>query len=318
MCDVVVPITVVHGMRVTKGRVAAPFVAAAVALAGCDTEPPRQRVRLTTASTSTVRRETPTVLRVGIASVLSSGESLAHYRDLVEFLGERLGIPTEMVRKTNYAEMNELMRGRYCPVGLVCNYAFVRARKEFGAEALAVPQVDGKTTYRAYIIVGRDSPAHSVEELRGKTFAFADPLCNAGWLYPRFRIRQLSRSPFDFFGGESFSYSYEKSIRAVAAHLADAAGVESPLYDGMVAANDPAALATRIVDRSPLFGNPPLVVHPELDPAVREGIRKFLLNLHENERGRTILAGIHVDRFVPPEPDQYATVDAMAVELERP
>jgi len=312
------PIGAVHDMRVTKGLFTAPLVAAAVALAGCNNEPPRHRVRLTAGPTSAVHQETPTVLRVGIASVLSSGESLGHYRDLVEFLGERLGIPTEMVRKTNYAEMNELMRGRYCPVGLVCNYAFVRARREFGAEVLAVPQVDGTTTYTAYIIVGRDSPARSVEDLRGKRFAFADPLCNAGWLYPRFRVRQLSRSPFDFFGGESFSYSYEKSIRAVAARLADAAGVESPLYDGMVAANDPAALATRIIDRSPLFGNPPLVVHPDLDPTVREGIRRFFLDLHESERGRAILAGIQVDRFVPPEPDQYATVDAMAVEMERP
>jgi phosphonate transport system substrate-binding protein len=305
-------------VRETNRNVAAALLAASVALAGCDTDPPRQRVHLTAGAPLAIRQETPTVLRVGIASVLYPGESLGHFRDLVEFLGERLGVPTEMVRKTNYAEMNELMRSRYCSVGLFCNYAFVRARNEFGAEALAVPQVDGATSYHAYIIVRRDSPARSIEDLRGMRFAFVDPLCNAGWLYPRFRVRQLTRPTTDFFGGESLSYSYEKSIRAVADRLADAAGVESPLYDGLVAGGDPAAVATRIIDRSPPFGNPPVVVRPSLEPALRDGIQRFFLTLHESERGRAILAGIQVERFVQPEPGLYASVDAMAVEMERP
>jgi phosphate/phosphite/phosphonate ABC transporter binding protein len=290
---------------------------AAMALGACDREAPRQSVRLTVERASKEEEPEPLVVRVGIASVLSPAESLGHYRDLVDYLGERLGVRTEVVQRPNYAEMNELLRERYCLVAFVCNHAFVRAQREFGAELLAVPQVAGAVTYRAYIIVRNDSPFRSLEDLKGKRFAFADPLCNAGWLYPRFRILQLARSPFGYFGDESFTYSYEKSIRMVADRLADAAGVESPLYDSMVAKKDAAALATRIIDRSPFFGNPPVVVHPDIDPALRERVRSFLLTLHESERGLAILAGIRVDRFIEPAPDLYAPVDAMAQQVER-
>lgn len=304
-------------MPTTRRSRAALIAAAAMALATCDREAPRHHVRLTVEAASTEQEADPLVVRAGIASVLSPVESLGHYRDLVDFLGERLGVPTEMIRTPSYAEMNELLRGRHCVVAFVCNYAFVRARREFGAEPLAVPQVGGAATYRAYLVVRHDSVFRSLDDLEGKRFAFVDPMCNAGWLYPRFRIVSMGRSPFGFFRQESFTYSYEKAIRSVADRLTDGAGVEGPLYDSMVADKDAAALATLIIDRSPPFGNPPVVVHPDIDPALRERIRVFLLTLHESERGRAILAGIRVDRFVEPAPGLYASVEAMARSVER-
>ena len=285
---------------------------------GCDREPPRKTVRLTVESGSSPSpAAAPAVLRVGVGSVLSPRSTLRHYRDLIENLGERLDVPTEMVLRPNYSEMNELLRQRYCMVGLLCDYAFVRAERDFGVEILAAPQVAGEATYRAYIIVGRDSPFRSLGDLAGKRFAYADPLCNAGWLYPIHRLRSLGDPARTFFIGDIFTYDYEESIRAVAEGLVDAAGVESPLYDSLTAQGNPTALRTRIVDRSLPFGTPPVVVHPDLDPKLRARVQEFFLALDRDERGRRLLEAIAVDRFVVPQKGPYTPVFAMAEALEQ-
>lgn len=306
------------GWRESAGWIA---VALAVAATSCGHDAPAPRIRLTeppyesAPEDSNAPRE---VLRVGIGSTLSPGVTLRHYRDLVDYLGERLGIPTEMVLRPNCAEINELLRQRYCMVGLLCNYAFVRTQREFGAEAIAAPVVNGEPTYRAYVIVGQHSRAASMLDLAGKRFAFADPLCNAGWLYPSYRVVQMGRKPWSFFGAEIFTYGYETSIRAVAEGSVDGAGVEAPLYDALIAAGDPAALRTRIVDRSPPLGTPPVVVHPRIDAALRRRVGDFFLTLHEDDRGREILRHIGVDRFVETDPALYAPIRDMADSVERP
>lgn len=296
-------------------------VALGLAVAGCEREPPRQQVRLIAEAGSggqTNATNGPAVLRVGVASVLSPRESLRYYRELIDYMGERLGVLTEMVQRPSYAEMNELLRHRYCHVALVCNYAFTRAHREFAAALLAIPQINNQVTYRGYVIVGRDSPIQSLEQLAGKRFAYSDPMCNAGWLYPAYRLKQLGHNPRAFFGSEMFTYNYENSIYAVAEALADAAGVESPLYDWMIAQKNPAALKTRILDRSPPFGTPPVVAHPQMDSQLRARVREFFLTLHETERGREILGKIMVDRFVEPDPKLYAPVFDMAAAVETP
>jgi phosphonate transport system substrate-binding protein len=296
------------------------LAAAAVMAAACDREPPRQRVRLAAepAARPTSAQPPPHMLRLGVASARVPPRFFGHYRELVEFLGEQLGVDTEIVQRPSYSETIELLRQRFCTVALLCDYAFIRAQREFGAECLATQEMAGEQTYQAYIIVPQDSRLRSFSDLAGKRFAFADSLCNAGWLYPRYRVRQLGRASEAFFGASWFTLSYEKSIRVVAEGLADGAGVESTLYDRLVAQDHPAAEATRIIERSPPFGNPPVVVRRDIDPDLRTRIRTFFLSLHETERGRAILAGIHVDRFVPPAPELYAPVDRMAQAIEEP
>ena len=298
---------------------AASLVVLGVSLAGCTHDSDAKRVRLTETPSEPSPAgggESGDALRFGVASVLSPPASLHHYRELIEYLGQRLGVATEMVQRPNYAEMNELLRQRYCMVGFFCNYAFLRAQREFGAELLATPVVNGDTRYRAYIIAARDNPARSILDLAGKRFAFADPMCNAGWLFPNYRVLQAGRDPRAFFGHEIFTYSYEDSIRAVAEGAVDAAAVESPLYDALVTAEHPNGLRTRIVERSPLLGTPPVVVHPRLDPALKRRLLDLLLTLDEDDRGREILSRIGVDRFVEADPALYSVVSEMANALE--
>ena len=46
--------------------------------------------------------------------------------------------------------------------------------------------------------------------------------------------------------------------------------------------------------------NPPIVVHPALDTALREELRRAFLTFHADEGGRAVLARLGIDRFEAP------------------
>ena len=64
--------------------------------------------------------------------------------------------------------------------------------------------------------------------------------------------------------------------------------------------------------QSPPWGNPPVVVHPGIDPALRDEMRGVLLTMQESEERQTVLAPLMVDRFIPLTDRVYDPVRWMA------
>lgn len=76
--------------------------------------------------------------------------------------------------------------------------------------------------------------------MRGKRFAFSDPLSNSGKLYPTYRLSLINETTESFFGLDEngrnnsfFTYSHDNSIIAVAEQVADGAAVDSLVYEYM-------------------------------------------------------------------------------------
>lgn len=252
-------------------------------------------------------------LRVAVAAILSPQTTSRSYDPLLAYLAERIGRPVELVQRSTYAETNELVRTGQVDLAFVCTGAYVRGEQEFGMELVAVPEINGQPTYQSYIIVPAASPARSLEDLRQGVFAFTDPLSLSGYLVPLYALSTQGTSPNLFFARTLFTYSHENSVRAVAEGWVDGAAVDSLVYDAMVTQNRLYGEQSRIIWRSDPYGAPPAVVHPGLDPALKERLREALLTMGEDEAGRQALAALGVDRFVPGEEKWY---DSARVVLE--
>ena len=254
-------------------------------------------------------------LRVGVAAVISPAATLDAYGSLVEYLAEKLDRPVKLVQRRTYAEINELLRSGQIDVAFVCGGALVEGERDFGMELLVAPQVRGKTVYYAYLIVPRDSEANTLADLRGKTFAFTDPLSNSGRLALEYRLYLMKETPDTFFRQTTFTYSHDNSIRAVAEHLVDGAVVDSLVYDYTIARDPRFSAQTKVIERSPPYGIPPVVVHPHLNAQLKEALRAVLLNMDQDEQGKAALSHLLVDRFVLISPDAYANIRGMALQL---
>ncbi len=73
----------------------------------------------------------------------------------------------------------------------------------------------------------------------------------------------------------------------------------------------PASPQTRIINKSPPYGIPPIVVSKDIDPAIKEKLRSTLLHMHEDKRGREILQNIMIDRFSEANDSLYDSIREM-------
>jgi phosphonate transport system substrate-binding protein len=251
-------------------------------------------------------------VKIGLAAMISPKETVRYYKDMLDYVGQKIGRPVEMVQKPTYDDMDAALERRELDFAFVCAGPYVRDRAKFGAELLVAPQSYGQPFYFAYIIVPVDSPAKSLADLAGKRFAFTDPKSNTGRLVPTFIVSKRFKKPPDaFFAKVSFTYSHDKSIESVAKKLVDGAAVDSLIYDYLAAKSPTYTRLTRVLEKSPPYGIPPVVVNKGVDRALAAKVRDVFLSMHSDPKGKAILANIMVDRFIVPKDRDYDSVREM-------
>ena len=114
-----------------------------------------------------------------------------------------------------------------------------------------------------------------------------------------------------FFGETFFSRSHDNSIRAVAEGLADGAAVDQLIWDFMDITDSTYTSRTKIIEKSPPYGIPPVVVHPDLDDDLKRGLQAALLTLHEDKQASILLRQLQIDRFEAGDDTMYESVRQM-------
>ncbi|MGC8908370.1 MAG: phosphate/phosphite/phosphonate ABC transporter substrate-binding protein [Desulfomonilaceae bacterium] len=244
-------------------------------------------------------------LRVAVGAMVSPKETFEAYRDLLAYLGERIGERATLVQRKTYAEVNQGLASGVIDVAFICTGPYVVARKTDEVRLLAVPQVRGKTTYQAHLIVNANSSFRNLQDLRGKTFAFTDPDSNTGRLVPVAWLSQMGEKPETFFEKTVYTYGHDNSILAVSRNLVDGAAVDGLVWEYLREKSPEAVDKTRVIKKSEPYGIPPVVCSRHLDSQKQERIQKMLLTMHDDHRGREILRQLMIDRFVIPEKGLY-------------
>ena len=288
------------------------------AVVGCAAPPSRIDIRFKDVDPGSAVSYSPNdtkPLRVAVAAVISPKGTVESYSDLLTYLGRKLNRRVELVQRQTYAEVNDLVKNGEVDVAFVCTSAYVVGQRDFGMELLVAPQVNGETVYYSLLIVPSDSPARSMADLRGKVFAFTDPISLTGRVYPTSLVRSLDGSPDAYFARVFFTYSHDNAIKAVADKVADGASVDSLVYDYLVARNPTMEERTRVIHRSPAFGIPPVVVNPDLSPQLKENLRELFLQMNADPDGQVILRSLMIERFVVASDRIYDSARALELQV---
>jgi phosphonate transport system substrate-binding protein len=250
----------------------------------------------------------PHTLRIGVAAVLSPEGTVESYAELADYLGKMLGRPTELVQRRTYAEVNALIDAGEVDLAFICTSAYVRGHASGAMDLLVVPEIEGSLVYHSSVIVPASSPARSMEDLRGTVFAFTDPMSLTGRLYASSVVFELGDAPETFFSDIVYTYSHDDAINAVATGVVDGAGVDDLVLQHMIDRNPVLESRIRVIDASPDYGIPPVVVPVTTPAALRDVLTDLLLGLEFDPAGPRILASLGVDRFVVSSDDAYSEV----------
>lgn len=250
-------------------------------------------------------------LKIGVASMITPVDAVKYYQDVIDYIGEEIKQPVQMVNRRTYEEMDQLLERGEVKVAFICSAPYVKNRERFGVELLVAPSVHGKSTYQSYIIVHNDSHIKSFPGLKDKTFAFTDPKSNSGKLYPTYLLKTMGLIPDTFFRRTLYSYSHNKSVEMVAKKIVDGAAVESIVYEHMLKTGSPYAKQTKIIKRSPPYGIPPVVVTRDIDPGLRKKVKEAFLGMRKTVKGKVILDAMMIDGFVEVPDRNYDTIREM-------
>ena len=256
-------------------------------------------------------------LRVAVAAMISPKETLVYYEELLNYIGKEVGYRVVLIQRKTYSEVNELFPKRLIDLAFVCSGPYANEQGKYEFEGLATPIVRGKPYYQSYLIVPKNSSYDSLEDLRGKIFAFTDPDSNTGTLVPRFWLFQRNETPESFFNRITYTYSHDNSILAVAKGLVDGAAVDGHKWEFYSAKNPYFTSKTRVIKKSDYFGSPPLVASSFLQPQLKSRIQNAVLTMHKSADGEKILKSLLIDRFELPKKEWYENVQNMYAKVHQ-
>jgi len=253
-----------------------------------------------------VKTDSGQVIYVAVSTMISPLTTFNLYKDLVDYISKQSGYKVEFKQRKTYFEVNELLTEKKLDFAFICTGAYLEAQiNKRPIELLAVPVVNGKSYYQAYVIVNTDSEFRKIDDLKGASFAFTDPLSNTGYLYVVNYLKGIKTTPEKFFNRIIFTYAHDYSIQAVKRKLVDGASVDGLVYEYLEKFEPKKIEGLRIINKSKEFGIPPFVVRKDLDQQIKSKLRKVLLNMHQDPEGKMLLKKIMIDKFIEVDESIY-------------
>lgn len=248
-------------------------------------------------------------LIIAIASVVSPKESLEKYQGLVAYLEKKLGQPVKVIQKQTYGEVNQLLKDGTADITLTCSLAYRIGSKEGYMEGLVAPVIKGESLYQSYIVTNKNNSYDSLDDLKGKRFAFVDPISYSGRLSVLDMLNEKGYMADTFFEKTFYTYSHDYSLLAATNNVVDGAAMDSLLFNQLLLEQNPDVLNLKIIGKGKMAGTPPIVMKKSLDPALKVKLRELILSLEEDPNGQQILKSLGIDKYVDVNENNYKIID---------
>jgi phosphonate transport system substrate-binding protein len=260
-------------------------------------------------------------LRVAMSAAFVSERGVPVYGKVVDYLAEKSGVSLELVTGLAYTTINQMLEAGAVDYGFICGYPYILAHDQpvpkvelVAAPVPKDPRYQHKAVYFSDLVVRKDSPFKTLQDLRGRTYVFNEETSNSGYNMPRSYLVKLGLTN-GFFGKVLRSGSHEASIRMVAQGLADASFVDSLVLDYDRAKGVGEAAQVRVIDSLGPVATVPFVVSAAA-LSTAGPLKARLLTMHEDSRGRQILDEAFLDRFVEVSDADYDGLRVMKKSAE--
>lgn len=280
----------------------------------------------TTALSGAVQAQDITEFNIGILGGENAQDRLTNQECFRAKIEEALGVPVKLFAPADYDGVIQGLLGGtidYAWLGASA-YAKVYMTDPTAVELKLTKQnVDGSTGYYSIGFARADSGITSIEDAKGKIFAFADPNSTSGYLVPGAELMATYGNLEEYFAEVKMSGGHEQSIVGVhngdfdaGVSWADGLGNWEDGYNSGAfrrAADAGLVEMSNLVEiwRSKMIPEGPLVIRSELPQEVKDKVTALTADLWETdpECAYNVAAGDAKD-FVPVEHSEYEGVVA--------
>lgn len=230
--------------------------------------------------------EKGSVLRFGVVPLESPAIMFKKFSPLTEYLSRKLGRPVDLRIAVDFEGAIKDIGQNITQLCYMTPSTYIEANKRYGVRVLAKALRDGKPYHHSVIITRVDSDIRSIEDLKGKTFAFGDMRSTSSHIIPRAMLKQAGIDLSDL---KYYNYlgHHDDVIKAVLKGEYEAGGVmESTAYKF----KDRGIRFLKFSDEIPEFN---ICYNPSLGEGEITLIRSAIISLRDSDpEGATILKSI--------------------------
>lgn len=235
------------------------------------------------------------------------------YAYIADYVGEQIGRPTTLSVGQSF---DQIARGQI-DIAFMCGlpYATLSETSACPFQLLAAPILHGeryqhRPIYFSDVIVRKESPYTSFDDLGGCAWALNQRASHSGWNVVVYSLLESGKTP-DFFGQLIETGSHLNSISYVLNGQADATAIDSQVLDVFLAQNPPAAAALRVLAMLGPSSIPPVVIARSVDQSLRRDVQAVFLTMHEDPQAASALRSGAIERFVTVKDEDYDDIREM-------
>ncbi len=251
-------------------------------------------------------------LRVSAIPDENPTELLRKFKPLGAYLEKETGMKVAWTPVNDYPAVVEGLAGGRIDLAWLGGFTFVQVRHRTG-NAIPIAQRAEDEKFISRYIVPVNSPAKSLQDLKGKTFAFGSPSSTSGHLMPRYFLLKDGINPDKDFSRIAFSGAHDATVAFVASGRADAGVLNASVLDRLIEKGDANAKAVRVLATTPPYYDYNWTVRGDLDPAVAKKLTEAFLKLDPaNPAHKEILDLQRASKFIPTKPENYKGIEDAA------
>jgi len=284
----------------------------------------------TTALTGTASAQGISEFRIGLLGGENAQDRLASNECFRGYTEELLGVPTKLFTAADYNGVIQGLIGGTLDLAWLGASAYAAVYVEAPdavSPVLVKTNLDGSFTYHSIGFARKDSSIASLDDMKGKVFAFGDPNSTSGYLIPSVEIPVevgATMESGDYFGEVKFVGGHEQTIVAVYNGDVDA-GVTwadglGDWEDGYNSGALRRAVDAGLVDMNDLveiwkskpIPEGPIVLRNALPDDVKEKITALMAELHSKDPACAYgVAAGETAGFTPIGHDAYESIIAV-------
>ncbi|MGA4531851.1 putative selenate ABC transporter substrate-binding protein [Ectopseudomonas chengduensis] len=264
-----------------------------------------------TLSVSAVFAQAADVLKVSAIPDEAPTELLRKFKPLGAYLEQELGMKVEFVPVADYAAVVEALAADRIDMAWLGGFTFVQARLKTGnAVPLVQREQDAEFTSK---FITSDPAVKSLQDLKGKTFAFGSVSSTSGSLMPRYFMLQDGIKPEDFFSRVAYSGAHDATAAWVQAGKADAGVLNASVWQKLVDAGKVDTDKVKVFATTPTYYDYNWTVRGNLDADLQAKIKAAFLALDPAKpEQKAILDPQAASRFIETKPENYEGIEEAA------
>jgi phosphonate transport system substrate-binding protein len=223
------------------------------------------------------------VLKVGLIPSEDSRAMLAQSKDILDAVEKNLGMKVQGFVATDYNGVIEALRAKHLDIAYLGPFSYVLATTVTPVEAFVIAETAkaGRTFYHSQIITLKTSGIQTIDDLKGRNFAFVDPASTSGYAFPLAGLLKAGIEPKRDFKNVIFTGAHDANAIAVANGRVDAATIADRIFDAAVAKGHIKAEQIHVVWRSAPIPESPMVWRKDLPDDLKAKVRAAFLGVKD-------------------------------------